>query len=118
MCGRIRIFVAVTLVAGLALAAASQVIGKTHVVDNQVGAALNGHAGPVSSVAFSPNSGTIATATENGTVQLWDVPHRSRVGTLRGLAGIIDSVAFSPRGRTVAAGSRAGLVLLWDAPSG
>src|SRR5712671_3898225 len=65
----------------------------------ELGTALNGHAGPVSSVAFSSNGGTLATATENGTVQLWDVRSNTLLGTLKGLTGIVDSVAFSPNGR-------------------
>src|SRR5215831_7276900 len=110
-------FVAVTLVAGLALAAAGQVTATTQAVYDEVGVVLNGHAGPVSSVAFSPNGRTLATATKNGTVQLWAVHSHARAGTLTGLIGTIDSVAFSPRGHTVAAGSRDGAVRLWDAPS-
>ncbi|HTP27309.1 MAG TPA: WD40 repeat domain-containing protein [Anaeromyxobacteraceae bacterium] len=81
------------------------------------GKVLVGHAGPVSSVAFSPDGHTLATATENGTVQLWDLQRDRLVGTLRGLVRIVDSVAFSSDGRTVAAGSRGGVVRLWDAPS-
>jgi WD40 repeat protein len=81
------------------------------------GTHLVGHAGPVSSVAFSPSGRILATATENGTVQLWDLQRDRLVGTLRGLVHIVDSVAFSPDGRTVAAGSRGGVVRFWDAPS-
>jgi len=76
--------------------------------------ALNGHAGPVSSVAFAPRGRTLATATENGTVQLWDVQRGTRLGTLTGLTRIVDSVAFSPQGSILAAGARKGVVLLWD----
>jgi WD40 repeat protein len=65
----------------------------------------------------SPNGRTLATATENGTVQLWDVRSDTRIGTLKGLSGIVDSVAFSPSGRIVAAGGSDEVVLLWDVPS-
>ena len=77
-------------------------------------ATLDGHAGPVSSVAFSPGGGTLATATENGTVQLWDMRSSALVKTLKGLTGIVDSVAFSPSPHTLAAGGRDGTVLLWN----
>src|ERR1039458_679072 len=106
---------AVFLTASLALARGGRAFAGAGLVG--VGTTLVGHAGPVSSVAFSPNGGTLAAATENGTVQLWDMQRDSLVGTLRGLVRIVDSVAFSPNGRTVAAGSRGGAVRLWDAPS-
>src|SRR6478672_8628811 len=107
--------VAVLLTASFALAGS----GRGFVSAGPVGVAttLVGHAGPVSSVAFSPKGPTLAAATENGTVQLWDVRRDSLAATLRGLVRIVDSVAFSPKGHTLAAGSRGGAIRLWDAPS-
>jgi WD40 repeat protein len=84
---------------------------------SQVVATLDGHAGPVSSVAFGPTGRILATATENGTVQLWDVQSNTLLGTLKGLTGVVDSVAFSPDGRTVAAAGRDGTVVLWNVSS-
>ena len=112
--------------AGSLLLAGTQTIARTpdvmsvllsDVHGDQLGTALNGHAGPISSVAFSPGGGTLATATENGTVQLWDVRSSTLVETLRGLSGIVDSVAFSSHPRTLAAGGRDGAVLLWNVAS-
>ena len=98
---------AVFVVGGSSLLAEAQMIARSREVlsvplsdvhRHQLGTALNGHAGPVSSVAFNPSGGTLASATENGTVQLWDVRSSTLVGTVKGLTGIVDSVAFSPTG--------------------
>ena len=68
-------------------------------IGSDVSVALNGHAGPVSSVAFAPNGRALATATENGTVLLWDVQRSTQVRTLTGLTGIIWSRCVQPAGK-------------------
>ena len=40
-----------------------------------IGAPLTGHTGPVTSVAFSPDSTTLATGSADHTVRLWDVAY-------------------------------------------
>ena len=76
-----------------------------------------GNSGPVNSVAFSRDGRTLATGSENGTVQLWELPSDTQLATLKGGTGPVFSVAFSPDGRTLAAGGFNGTVRVWDSIS-
>jgi WD40 repeat protein len=81
-------------------------------------AALQGHAGMVSALAFGPQGTLLASASWDGTVRLWDVGFRSERATLIGHADRVTSVAVSPDGSRVASGSWDHTVRLWDAASG
>ena len=74
---------------------------------------LLGHQGKVTSVAFSPNGQTIASASEDKTVKLWRRDNGKLIKTLRGHQGKVYSVAFSPDGQTIASGSEDKTVRIW-----
>jgi WD40 repeat protein len=81
---------------------------------NQLLGTLSGHTGPVTSVAFSPDGATPASASDDRSIRLWDVQTRLLLGTLSGHTDVVTSVAFSPDGATLASAGGDRNIRLWD----
>jgi WD40 repeat protein len=80
--------------------------------------AFTGTGGRVFSIAWSPDGNAIATASENQTVQVWDLVRGKRdVETMRHRDWVL-AVAWSPDQRMLASGGRDGGVYLWNAKNG
>jgi small GTP-binding protein len=79
---------------------------------------LEGHQGPIMSVAFDSLGRTLASGGEDRSVKLWDVPSGQQLQTLEGHDDTVCAIAFSPQSEILASGGHDKAVKLWDAQSG
>lgn len=80
---------------------------------NEVPPAPVFHVISISSLAFSPDGKTLASATSGG-IALLDLSTLQVKKSLSGHTDRVNSVAFSPDGKTLASGSEDGTVLIWE----
>jgi WD40 repeat protein len=90
-------------------------------------ATIAGHADIIYTIAFSPDSGTLATAGYDRVIRLWTIPAKFAADsiqitrprlTLKDHSDTIYSVAFHPDGALLASASADRTVKIWDASTG
>jgi WD40 repeat protein len=79
----------------------------------QIGIPLPGADGAATTLAFSPDSHTLAVL-GNGTIRLWDVATSQQIGGALTGPGGTTALTFSPDGRTLVTGDGDGAVQLWN----
>lgn len=76
----------------------------------------SGHRGELTGISFSPNGKTLASASMDGTVKLWDPATLMERGSLA-VNKAIYSIAFSPDSRWIVTGDMTGRVVCFDVSS-
>lgn len=72
-----------------------------------------GHLSSIHAIAFNPNNQTIASASADKTIKVWNLDGTGLALSLSGHLSLIDAVAFSPDGRTLASGSWDYAIKIW-----
>jgi WD40 repeat protein len=79
---------------------------------------LTGHTGPVSTVAFSPNSGLIAAGSSDKSVMIWDAGSGLLRQTLTGQFDAVYAIVFEPNGKRIVSGGKDGVIAIRDTDTG
>ncbi len=73
-----------------------------------------GSGAPMRAAALSADRGLLALGREDGAIELWDVPSRSRQADLHAAGGAVARVLFTPSGRELVTASNDGTATVWD----
>jgi WD40 repeat protein len=79
---------------------------------------LRGHEGDVTSLGYSPDSKTLASASWDKTIRLWETSTGNEIRKIIGHQHYVNSVAFSPDGITLASGGLDNTIRIWGSGTG
>lgn len=84
----------------------------------QLKTTLTGHTNTVWSAAFFPDNRRLVTASEDGTIRIWDVITATQLKEVASAEGSVSDIAISPNGKLIAAcidNEESSVVKIWDA---
>lgn len=79
---------------------------------------LNGHEQAVLAFSFAPGGQTLASASKDATIRLWDVKRRKEIRKINAHPSGTQAVCFGPKGKKLVSGGWDKTVKVWDALSG
>ncbi|MEM6450653.1 MAG: caspase family protein [Cyanobacteria bacterium P01_D01_bin.105] len=79
---------------------------------------IEAHSALVTAVAFSPDGTTLATASRDGLIKLWNISNGGLIRTLSGHQGWANTVSWHPDGQQLASGGEDKKLKVWDTASG
>lgn len=93
-------------------------VPQSKTLDNGLLYTLVPHFEAVNCVAITPNGQTLATASEDRTIKLWNLATQKLLSTLSGHTDGVKSIAISPDGKILASASADSTIKLWDLSTG
>jgi WD40 repeat protein len=79
---------------------------------------ISGHLAPISDMTFLPDGDHLLTASQDGSLSLWNIRSGAEVTIFSGHLAAVTSVAVSPNGAHFASADAHGQVMIWDIASG
>ncbi|WP_019503871.1 AAA-like domain-containing protein [Pleurocapsa sp. PCC 7319] len=81
---------------------------------------LRGHESKssIKSISYSPDGKTIASASADKTIRIWDVTTGNILQVLNGHDRSVTSISYSPDGKTIASASADKTIRIWDVTTG
>ncbi|MEW6499013.1 MAG: WD40 repeat domain-containing protein, partial [Cyanobacteriota bacterium] len=79
---------------------------------------LEGHNKGVISVSYSPDGKTLASASDDNTIKVWNLATGKEIATLQGHREAVISVNYSPDGKTLASASWDNTIKVWNLATG
>ncbi len=76
---------------------------------------LEGHGGPVWSIAYSSDGARLISASDDGSAKIWDAATGRELVTLSANTGPMTSAMFSQDAAQVLTSSADGATIVWDA---
>ena len=80
-------------------------------------AALLGHSAVVNGLAFTPDSRSVLSGSDDGTLRLWDVERGESLRVMQGYMASLYDVDWSPDGTWLASAGADTVVSLWEVDS-